>query len=362
VKAEGGGSGIEWRNEGERVRSRFDGLVIEGCHLVRTDRDGIKGSSTYWTRDRWHPSLNVLIRGNLLEDIGGDGIVPIGCDGALVESNVVRGGGQRFPEGDAAAGIWPWSCDNTVVQFNEVSGFRGSWDAQGFDSDWNCRNTLIQYNYSHDNEGGFILICNKGNDAGESQDKWNIGNVGTIVRYNISVDDGFRLEGERGAGFSPAFHIAGPTRDTLIHNNVIYVSRKADPAMDSDLIALTSWGGWPGDTRFYNNIFYTESEATYSWGESTGNVFESNAYVGPHVDPPDDPHAVTADPRFVDPGRAEDGLDSLAGYQLESDSPYRGAGRPIEDAGERDFWGKPLPKGRAPSIGAHEPPPSIRRE
>ena len=33
-----------------------------------------------------------------------------------------------------AAGIWPWSCDNTLVQFNEVSGHKAPWDAQGFDS------------------------------------------------------------------------------------------------------------------------------------------------------------------------------------------------------------------------------------
>ena len=63
---------------------------------MRTDRNGICGRSSFTNRARnWFPSLNVVIRGNLLEDIGGDCIKPWGCDGCLVEYNVVRGGRPR---------------------------------------------------------------------------------------------------------------------------------------------------------------------------------------------------------------------------------------------------------------------------
>ena len=65
-----------------------------------------------------------------------------------------------LPMTEAAAGIWPWSCDNTTIQFNEVYGHKAPWDAQGFDADYNCNNTIIQYNYSHDNYGGLVLVCN----------------------------------------------------------------------------------------------------------------------------------------------------------------------------------------------------------
>ncbi len=37
----GGGSAIKWQNRGRRKRSRFDGLLIEGCHLARCERNGI---------------------------------------------------------------------------------------------------------------------------------------------------------------------------------------------------------------------------------------------------------------------------------------------------------------------------------
>ena len=48
----------------------------------------------------------MVIRNNLLEDIGGDGIKIWGSNGALVEHNIIRGGRMRAQ--DAAAGIWPF--------------------------------------------------------------------------------------------------------------------------------------------------------------------------------------------------------------------------------------------------------------
>ena len=119
-KDAGEGHGIVWENGGQKVKSRFDGLVIEGCHLARTDRNGICGYVPYPSDDRTNRSTNVVIRGNLLEDIGGDGIKVWGCKGALVEHNVLRSARQRCD--DYAAGIWPWASDDTVIQFNEVSG------------------------------------------------------------------------------------------------------------------------------------------------------------------------------------------------------------------------------------------------
>ncbi len=336
-RKEEGGGGIRWTNGGARVPSRYDGLLIENNHLLRCDRNGITGWSDHWQRTDWHPSLNVVIRGNLLEDIGGDGIVPIGCDGALVEHNVLRGGRMRAP--DYAAGIWPWSCDNTVIQFNEVSGMRGTLDGQGFDSDWNCRNTIIQYNYSHDNEGGFVLICNDGNVGPPI----NVGNVGTIVRYNISQNDGART-----------FQISA-VEDTLIHNNVIYVGEH----LDIPLVHHHSWGGYARDTRFYNNIFYVDGKVSYRWGQSEGNVFANNVFYGRHEDPPDDPNAITADPMLVNPGSGGEGLDSLGGYKLRPGSPCIGAGKELPDLGGRDFWGNPAPHG-APDIGAHEASAELR--
>jgi hypothetical protein len=317
---------------GSVVRSRFDGLLIEGCHLERTDRNGIVGWNEHWTRGDWYPSLNVVVRDNVLEDIGGDGIVPIGCDGALIEHNVLRGGLMRAP--DYAAGIWPWSCDNTVIQFNEVSGMKGTRDGQGFDSDWNCQNTLIQYNYSHDNDGGFLLICNNGDSGPEH----NIGNKGTVVRYNISQNDGERT-----------FQISA-VEDTEVYNNVIYIG----PDQDIYAVLHHSWGGFAKDTRFYNNIFYVDGKARYELAESQGNVFENNVFFGNHENAPDDPKVITADPMLVNPGSGGEGLGSLAGYKVLSGSPCIGAGMELSDNGGRDFWANSVPEDGPPDVGAHQ--------
>ena len=356
IKNRGEGQGIVWENGGDRVRSRFDGLLIEGCHLLRTDRNGISGYSRHSARNNWFPSLNVVIRRNLLEDIGGDCIKPWGCDGTLVEGNIVRKGRQRCL--DAAAGIWPWCCDNTLIQHNEVGGIKGVYDGQAFDTDGNCRNTIFQYNYSYDNDGGFMLMCNDGGWSLPESD----GTSKTIIRYNISRNDRTRL-----------FHFDGPTRDTLIHNNVFWT----DAENEVNLFLWTDYRGWAEDIRFVNNIVYCEGTAHNSLGlrrkqvedralygayltehgigESRGHLFRNNAYWGNFEGFPEEWLRDRVDPRLVNPGSGGEGFESLEGYRLREDSPCIGAGFVVADAGNRDFWGNPLPEGGPPSIGAHQP-------
>ncbi len=255
--------------------SRFEGLTIENCHVVRTDRNGI----CQRRRDGADRSTGVVIRRNLLEDIGGDAIKPWGCNGALVEHNVVRGARTRCE--DYAAGIWPWDCDDTVIQFNEVSGVKGIKDGQAFDSDYRCRNSVFQYNYSHDNEGGFMLICSPGDSYCE----------GTVIRYNISQNDGINT--------ARVFQISGNCQNTRIYNNVIYITTE----QDLPLLQFKDWNkGNPRDVYFYNNIFYVDGRVTYKWGESRNVVFAHNVFYGDHVDPPRDAHAVLLKPPLELPG------------------------------------------------------------
>jgi len=349
VKQQGGGAGIHWTNRGQKVKSAFDGLRIENCRIERTDRNGIT-SSGYSDRNNWFPSRNVVIRNNYLNDIGGDGIVPIGCDGALIEYNVLYRGGHRFPQGDAAAGIWPWSCDNTLIQYNEVAYYGGPWDSQGFDSDWNCNNSLFQYNYSHDNDGGFMLICSPTENNG-------IGNINTIIRYNISQNDGKRIKWEA-AGFSPVFHITGPVKNTQIYNNIIYIDRKRDPKEDTDIIKFDTWGGaWPDSTFFTNNIFYAADTASYSYGKSTNHFFSHNLYAGKLVNQPKDARAIYANPEFVDGGKGGEGIKTLQGYKLKASSPCINKGKIITGI-MKDFFGEPITANPLQyNIGVHQSNP-----
>ena len=326
VKSEGGGNGIHCAAGGDKVKTRYNGLTIENCRLTHTDRNGITMSG-YWSRQDWFPSLRVVIRGNRLVDIGGDGIVPIGCDGALIERNLITKCRQRCD--DSAAGIWPWSCDNTIIQHNEVSGMKGTRDGQGFDSDWNCQNTLFQYNYSHDNDGGFMLICNDGGVKAP----WSIGNVGTIIRYNVSRNDGERT-----------FQITGPCRDTFLYNNTIVIEK----AQNIYAVQAGNWGGdWTENTRFTNNIFYAEGAAKFDFGGMRKTIFERNVFYGALENRPADPAALRGNPRFAHAN--ESGPDSL---RLLPDSPCLHAGKIVPHNGGRDFRQKPVPASTAPTIGA----------
>lgn len=330
VKSDGGGNGIHVACSGAKTPSRYDGLRIEGCRLTRTDRNGITMDGN-WSRDHWLPSLHVVIRNNVLEDIGGDGIVPIACDKALVERNIIRGGRMRCD--DYAAGIWPWSCDNTTIQYNEVSGMHGTKDGEGYDCDYNCQNTLFQYNYSHDNDGGFMLICN---DGGQKL-PWNIGNLGSTIRYNISVNDGLHT-----------FNISGPCQNTQIYNNTISIGK----GQDIKIVDSGNWGGaWSDNTRFTNNIFFVAGKADFAFAGMTNTLFTHNAFWGVLPNRPADSHAILTDPQFKAPGSAKPGLGSLAGYQLRPGSPCIGAGAPVKDNGGRDFWGRVTPPG-AVNVGA----------
>ncbi len=321
LRKEQEGCGIFFESRG-RNQSHFDDLRIENCHVTRTDRNGICQRNGSRAR-----SLRVVIRGNLLEDIGGDGIKIWGSNGALVEHNVIRGGRLRCD--DYAAGIWPFDSDDTLIQFNEVSGMKGIKDGQGFDSDYRCRRSVFQYNYSHDNEGGFMLICAPGNSYNED----------TIVRYNISQNDGLNS--------ARVFHISG-AKNTKIYNNTIYVG----PKQNLPLVLCNDWdGGSARDTFFYNNIFYVDGRVTYDFGKSKNTVFENNLFYGTHQNAPVDAHAITNQLALANPGSGAAGFDSLKGYRLREATTCL-PGRVVPDNGGRDFFGSPVSADQPPCIGA----------
>lgn len=294
IKNEGGGSGIliECSFGPEKKPSNFDGLTIRDCTVRRCERNAMIWNAP-WSRKEWFPSRNVLVTRNLIEEVPGDGIVPIGCDGAIIEYNVMRRCTSRMPVAEAAAGFWPWSCDNTVIRFNEVSDHHAMWDGQGFDSDYNCRNTHIEYNYSHDNIGGFLLVCNAG--PGEFDQTLSAGNDSTVIQYNISVADGDRTGLNRaGKYFSPSIHMSGPVTNTLIEHNIIIAPDKSDANVMRRILVSDSWGGYADRTLFRDNLFVAAEPSGFDLGKSTANIFESNHYSGTFAPMPADRKANTA--------------------------------------------------------------------
>ncbi len=286
---------------------------------------------------------SVTIAGNLIDNIGADGIRVIASKNVLVEHNTVYrcGANNAGMELNYIAACFPQQCVNTLWQYNEIAYTAhsnpsvGDEDSEAFDIDWGCGGThTFQYNYSHDNVGGFFLFM--GQIVDRDADK-----VGAfekaVIRYNISENDGIREPIPRICEIHP---FDGKTFRLLFYNNTFYNRNEIG-------IHLKNSGSYAG-MEFRNNIFHSP-QASY---REQGLIWDNNLYYG-HAAPSYDQNAVTGDPMLVSPGDGGEGMDGALAYRIDEGSAARGAGSVMADNGGTDFWGDALPQG-APDIGADQ--------
>ncbi|QNA45989.1 right-handed parallel beta-helix repeat-containing protein [Lacibacter sediminis] len=147
------------------------------------------------------------------------------------------------------SGLWTWSCSNIVIEHNRFENANGPGDSAGVHIDYNCSDIVIQYNVSANNAGGFCEIL--GN------------NYNCAYRYNISINDGFRIKGTNGAfQEGKIFWLSGYQGDqkknagpynSYFYNNTIYVAANITPK-----VAVSSSAD---GVLIANNIFYFETAA-----------------------------------------------------------------------------------------------------
>jgi hypothetical protein len=233
----------------------YDDVLLEGNIVRRVGLEGLRTKSEANNSTTASPFKNVVIRGNYIEYIAGDGIVLSDVQsGGLVESNIIKDSCAAPNLGTANyAGVWAWYArTDCLFQYNECYGtVYGYQDGEAWDIDNNCQNVVYQYNYSHHNSGGVILFMNSGV-------------TGSVFRYNISANDG------------------GSTR---------YMATVTD-GVDSSANSYTAWSG--GQTLFhytptnssanaiipliYNNTFYLGDGVTCGvFGHNAGSA--QNKYV-----------------------------------------------------------------------------------
>lgn len=375
----GGGSGIFYYNVlGGANPSSFNGLVVEDCRIVNCQRDGLTGYIATGDRSQRKASTGFVFRRNLFEGIPGDQIIVNGCDDALVEYNVVRNcapgdfADESIPNRmEAAAALWCIHSDGTVFRYNIVQDHKATWDGQAFDCDQNCRNTLFEYNVSYNNVGGWLMLCPS--DGAFNQNY--VSQEGTVVRYNISINDGTRdyVKGN-GQTLSSTIDVVGRVGGCHFYNNTIIKTRSAATHADNTAITFDNYTNISGSLLFTNNIFYnTTAEANPFTKVGAGNfvdnqglILRNNCIYGYQEGtiPGSGEHNVgtlVADPKFVrlvDAFVANNNLvdrdEILAGLQLATGSPCIGAGLEIAEEPvfplTSDFWGEPV--GEARNIGA----------
>ncbi|MFE9429131.1 carbohydrate binding domain-containing protein [Kitasatospora sp. NPDC006697] len=331
-------NGIQFRVSGTTTPTNFDDVVVQNSQIANVDREGLTTRSTWMCRPaygtgdgcgttvNWRANTRVVFRGNTVSGTGGDGIVIRVADHALVEHNTVHDVAVH-PMG-SNAGLWTINSDSTTIQYNEVhhvNRLSDSNDGMAFDSDYSNTNALFQYNYSHDNQGGFMLFCGACG-AGSST-------TGTVVRYNLSVDDGSR------------WLFAVGEENAHMYNNTAYL-----PA--GSTTAIIQQGTGTSITALTGNLFYNLGSGGYTgFGSSTYQPAEfswdANAFYGHHpANEPTDPEKVTADPELSSPGAT-----TASGYTLGTGSPARGNGAVVGDNGGQDYFGTAVPQVCRPDIG-----------
>ncbi len=164
-----------------------------------------------------------------------------------------------------------------MIQYNEAYDTHSVQDGQGLDCDHASSNSVMQYNYSHNNEGGFMLIMG------------GYPHTGATIRYNISQNDRDK-----------AFEFAqGCPNGTMIYQNTIY----SDRTIPKGVFYLSNTGAGLGVNEIYafNNVFqYPEGQVFYGESGDTAKLKDhlklyNNAYIGGMEAPAGDSKAIKAD-------------------------------------------------------------------
>ncbi|GLX66996.1 hypothetical protein MU1_13400 [Paenibacillus glycanilyticus] len=332
--------GIWVHTYGTAVQTKIDDVRIENNTVYNTDRAGIVITSDWWcnsnlvtcnsTRPAYYPSSGVIVRNNLVYDVGGDGISIRDTAAPLIEHNVVYNANAR--SGDYSNGIWSYNSTNALIQYNEAYLTRTTKDGYGLGVDYLQDGAVLQYNYTHDNEGGSVGIYADGTWAPQSNRNFRI-------RNNISQNDG-----------AATFGFYGSATNGEIYNNTVYI--KGDS--HSSVYKFSDWGGYASNISSKNNIFYNLGNGSYSWGQSSNITFDHNVFYGNHpVTEPSDSNKITSDPLLVNPGSGGTGMNTVDGYKLLNGSPALAGGVLIANNGGKDYWGNSVSSTAAPNIGAY---------
>ncbi|WP_373231214.1 LamG-like jellyroll fold domain-containing protein [Cohnella sp.] len=274
---------------------------------------------------------NLVVQNNNIQSAQADAIYIGAADSPLIQYNTSYDIGFQAINSGAIAHMWSSATLNPTYQFNEAARIFKTNDSQAWDCDWGITSgaCTYQYNYSHDNSGGFYLNC-------ANCTSWNYKSTATqVIRYNINQG-------------SSRINNAGDNARMLVYNNVFYSPNQVfntNPYSWSNLTNVQ----FSSNALVSNNIFVGAAGSVLA--EKAGLVYDSNLYYG--FTSPTDAHAVTGDPKFVNPGSGGDGRNTVDGYQLLTGSPAIGAGAVIADNGGLDYWGNTVSATAAPNIGAY---------
>lgn len=353
-------------------KSRFNDVLIDGCNINYCENQGLAldnewnvyypgGQNSIVPADvteynNWYDRRysNVKISNNVIHHIGKNAMI-IRCtdETGLIERNVC----YETAVGTTGNTMFTARAKGTVFQYNEGSFNRattqrvdpGNIDGCMYDPDFGSVGIIFQYSYSHDNSDGIYWGCNTRGGANNTSGKADPGDVGCTLRYCISQNDNGTL-----------VFFNYPSAGNEIYNNVFFVKS----GLNTKVIHESS--SKDHTYNFFNNIIFNQSSLTHYTFASTGvgiqtRSLANNVFFGTTaINQPTGSSTIvatnssTADPLFVDPGKATLGLSTLDGYKLLTNSPAIGAGRLIAANGGFDYYGNFVSATALPNRGAYQ--------
>ena len=355
----------EFEVSGLTFKSSWGGVInnilIEDSYFTDLQRIGvhIKNTSGKTSEKR---NTNIVVRRNDFFQIGGTCVLPIRTENCLIENNIFNQPGAKTNDKMIGRGsaVWNWYSINTIVQYNQAINAKGILDSHGIHVDHSNVDTFIQYNYMQDCEGGFVEILG--------------GNQRAVYRYNISVNDGWRVN----PNWANSDHtiwlndkIGGesghPSYDSYIYNNTVVINKSGNDAFDT---AIDINGQ---NTRIFNNIFYAVNGSGI--GNQQGNYNDPNLMMTNNLFFGNirnnfktiDANRIEADPQFYDEDRADQygfqigassqAIDAGAAYAGDYAHPAIPVGAStifanVEEYPTVDFFGNSLSGDSTPNIGA----------
>jgi len=187
-----------------------------------------------------------------------------------VANNVVShsGSSDDSRKWGRGSGFWTWSASKVLIEKNKFLYANGPGDSAGAHIDFNCDNVVLQYNLTAHNAGGFCEIL--GN------------NYNCAYRYNISINDGYRVKGKNKAfqegktlwlsGFQGTQKERKGPVNSYIYNNTIYT--------DASIVAKIAIDNSSKGILIANNIFYFEGNSQTVLGDQYKPDTESGEVAG----------------------------------------------------------------------------------
>ncbi|TKG95489.1 right-handed parallel beta-helix repeat-containing protein [Puteibacter caeruleilacunae] len=282
----------------------FKDIRIDSCRIKNVAHTGIKFTSSK-RENKVYGISDFTISGNEVLRTGGPGMQFSGVQNGSISNNLISysGSNDDSRKWGRGSGLWTWSSDRVMIEKNRFENANGPGDSAGAHVDFNCSNIVLQYNFSVNNAGGFCEIL--GN------------NYNCCYRYNISVNDGYRVKGENGAFqegkiFWLSAYCSGKRRgpyNSYFYNNTIYVDDTIDAKIAIDRLA--------DGILIANNIFHIKGKSLQVKGDQyrpetngkyqdTDILFRNNLFLFESSWPEElrfqDENPIYGDAKFTNPG------------------------------------------------------------